>query len=138
MDKLTGVIEMRECKVPFYKNDYDFDFITLDTHPFQSLLPAETVPTNEGFVTGWTQNRYFIAIYAGRDSFRTNAATALHTYMYIISKNNASDVWRGEPVDGITFLGGCIDKVYHGHTLVPQDDPFRNDSITLLKNKDAR
>ena len=137
MDKLTGVIEMEEHSIPFFMNDFVFDFTTIDIDPLQHLLPAETVKTAEEFVTGWTHGGYFIAIYTGQDSFRTNATSSVHTCMYITSKNNASDIWCGEPFDGMLFCGGCIDKVYQGRALVPQENIFVGDKITLLRNKDT-
>ena len=30
MDKLTGVIEMEEHSIPFFMNDFVFDFTTID------------------------------------------------------------------------------------------------------------
>ena len=35
-----------------------------------------------------------------------------------------SDIWCGEPFDGMLFCGGCIDKVYQGHALVLQEDVY--------------
>lgn len=139
MDKLTGIIEMSNHKIPFFMNDFVFDFVTLDIDPLQHLLPPETVKTAEGFVTGCTHSGYFIAVYTGQESFRTNATSSVHTYMYITSKNNASDTWCGESFDGMLFCGGCVDKVYQGCALVPQDDIFTGDrdKITLVKSKDA-
>ena len=99
MDKLTGIIEMGNHKIPFFMNDFVFDFTTLDIVPLQHWFPAETVKTAEGFVTGRTHGGNFIAVYTGQESFRTNATSSVHTYMYITSKNNASDVWHGEPFD---------------------------------------
>ena len=35
------------------------------------------------------------------------------------------------------FCGGCVDKVYHGHAFVSQEDIFIGDKITLLKSNDT-
>ena len=133
MDKLTGVLEFDTCKIPFYKNDYVFDFTTLDISLFQQWLPPETKPTTEGFVTGKTHSGYFIAIYTGQKVFRVNAPSSLHTFLYITSKNNASDIWTGNPFDGITFCGGCIDKIYQANA-IESNDLFKENEITLKLN----
>ena len=133
MDKLTGVLDFGSCKMPFFKNEFVFDFTTLDISLFQHWLPAETKETNEGFVTGQTHSGHYIAIYTGQDVFRVNAPSSIHTFLYITSKNNASDIWCGQPFDGITFCGGCIDKIYHANAIA-SNNLFTEKEITLKLN----
>lgn len=133
MDKLTGILDFESYKMPFFKNDFVFDFTTLDISLFQHWLPAETKPTNEGFVTGQTHSGHFIAIYTGQEAFRINATSSLHTFLYITSKGNATDMWCGQPFDGITFCGGCVDKIYHANAIA-SDNLFTEKEITLKLN----
>lgn len=133
MDKLTGVLNFDSYKMPFFKNDFVFDFTTLDVLPLQYWQPAETKETNEGFVTGYTHSGRYIAIYTGQEVFRVNAPSSIHTFLYITSKNNVSDIWSGQPFDGITFCGGCIDKIYHANA-IESNNLFTEKEITLKLN----
>ena len=133
MDKLTGVLDFDSCKMPFFKNDFIFDFATLDISPLQHWLPAETKPTKEGFVTGQTHSGHYIAIYTGQEVFRVNATSSIHTYLYITSKGNAGDMWCGQPFDGISFCGGCVDKIYRANA-IKSDNLFTEKEITLKLN----
>lgn len=133
MDKLTGVLSFESCKMPFFKNDFVFDFTTLDISLFQHWLPAETKATTEGFVTGQTHSGHYIAIYTGQELFRVNAPSSIHTSLYITSKNNASDIWCGQPFDGITFCGGCVDKIYRANAIA-SNNLFTEKEITLTLN----
>ena len=137
MDKLTGVVNIDSCRIPFFKNDFVFDFTTLDVSPLQHWLPAEAKETNEGFVTGYTHSGHYIAIYTGCETFRVNATSSLHTFLYITSKGNASDMWCGQPFDGITFCGGCVDKIYHTNAIT-SDDLFTEKEITLKLNDEKK
>ena len=133
MDKLTGVLDFGSCKMPFFKNDFIFDFTTLDVSPLQHWLPAETKETNEGFVTGYTHSGHYIAVYTGQEIFRVNATSSIHTFLYITSKGNAGDMWCGQSFDGITFCGGCVDKIYHANA-IESDGLFTEKEITLKLN----
>lgn len=78
---------------------------------------------------------YNIAIYTGSETFRTNAPASLHTDLYVLSKGNLGECWNGEPFDGISFYGGCINHIYHGSALHSEDDFFGGDKIVLsIKN----
>lgn len=133
MDKLTGILDFGSYKMPFFKNDFVFDFTTLDVSPLQHWLPAETKETKEGFVTGVTHSGHYIAIYTGQEIFRVNATSSIHTFLYITSKGNANDMWRGQPFDGITFCGGCVDKIYHANA-IEANNLFTEKEITLKLN----
>ena len=137
MDKLTGLLDFGEKKMPFFKNGFVFDFVTTDIVPFQNFLPAETEDTESGFVLGTTHSGYVIAIYTGQEKFRTNAQLTLNTHLYVVSKNNVSDIWQGDSFDGVTFCGGCIDKIYHGRAFVREMQEMNDGKVVLVYNNDS-
>ena len=80
MEKLTGIIEYKNGSLPFFMNDYVFDFTPLEIHPMQHLLPGETIKTTEGFVTGWVHSGNFIAVYRDKSSLEL---MQLHRFIHI-------------------------------------------------------
>ena len=137
MEKLTGIIKYDNGFLPFFMNDFVFDFVPLEIHPMQYWLPPETIQTKNEFITGFTHSGHYIAIYVGSDHFRINSTSSIHTCIYITSKNNASDIWQGGSFDGISFFGGCINKIYQSSSM-NLDSTFKSKDEIKIKVNDTK